>query len=185
MDEIKDYLEEIEVVPLKKNDIDDIVEMLKNPEVCRYLFFAPAPEEVYRGYFEPIALEMMKKLKEGKNPSNMVFILREKKSSQFIGQCGIMAVPMIEGVYEVGYQLKQEYWGRGIGTFACEVALDYIFDTLGGYRAEANCYSNNRGSKKVLEKCGFTYEGEFRGYYRVGDDFIGRSNYGLLRSDRE
>ncbi len=185
MEGFKSYLEEIEVSPLKIEDIDDIVEMLKNPEVCRYLFFAPAPEEVYRGYFEPIAAQMRRELEKGRDPSNMVFILRERSSGSFIGQCGVMAVPMIEGVYEIGYQLREEYWGRGIGTFACEMALDYIFDTLGGHRAEANCYSTNRGSKKVLEKCGFAYEGELRGYYRVGDEFIGRSNYGLLRTDSD
>lgn len=185
MEEKVDYLEGIEIVPLKERDIDDIVEMLQNPEVCRYLFFAPAPEEVYRGYFEPIAAQMDKEMDEGRDPINMVYILRERERGNFIGQFGIMAVPMIEGVYEIGYQLREEYWGRGIGTFACEKALDYIFDTLGGHRAEANCYSINRGSKKVLEKCGFAYEGELRGYYKVEDEFIGRSNYGLLRTDRD
>lgn len=184
MEDRVDYLEGIEINPLKATDIDDIVDMLQNPEVYRYLFFAPAPEEVYRGYFEPIVAQMDKALDEEKASSNMVFILREKRSGDFIGQFGIMAVPMIEGVYEVGYQLKEEYWGRGIGTFACERALDYVFDTLEGHRAEANCYSTNRGSKKVLEKCGFAYEGEFRGYYKVEDEFVGRSNYGLLKSDR-
>ncbi len=185
MKEFKIYLEDIEISPLKKEDIEDIVEMLNNPEVCRYLFFAPAPEEVYRGYFEPIAAQMEGELEEGRKPSNMVFILRERSSGSFIGQFGVMAVPMIEGVYEIGYQMREEYWGKGIGTFACEMALDYIFDTLKGHRAEANCYSTNRGSKKVLEKCGFSYEGELRGYYRVEEEFIGRSNYGLLKTDRD
>jgi RimJ/RimL family protein N-acetyltransferase len=105
MEEAKNYLEEIETSPLKYEDIEDIVEMLKNPEVCRYLFFAPAPEEVYRGYFKPIAAQMEGELKEGRKPSNMVFILRERSSGNFIGQFGVMAVPMIKGVYEVGYQL--------------------------------------------------------------------------------
>ena len=183
MQDLKNKFDWIEVSILKESDIDDIVQMLQNPKVYEYLYFTPGPEEIYRGYFEPIAREIEDKKKAGITPENMVYILRDKKTKKFIGQSGVVTVPMVEGVYEVGYQLNEEYWKQGIGSFACELALKYIFEHLGGHRAEANCYSNNVGSKKVLEKSGFTYEGEFRDYYRKDERYIGRANYGLLKKD--
>ena len=178
-------IEDIEVGILVEEDIDDIVEMLQDPKVYEYLYFAPGPDEIYRGYFEPIAKEIKEKKESGIVPENMVYILRDKNTKEFIGQSGVMTVPMIEGVYEIGYQLKQKYWRKGVATFACKLGLDYIFNELKGHRAEANCYMSNTGSKKVLEKCGFTYEGEFRGYYRVEDRFEGRANFGLLKKEYE
>jgi len=173
----------VEVSLLKHGDIDEIVEMLENPNVCRYLFFAPAPKEIYKGYFEPIAMEMKSSLDRGELPKNMVFILRDAQSKEFLGQCGVIAVPMIEGVYEVGYQFREEHWGKGLATKASKLCINYIFNYLSGHRAEANCYETNMASRRVLEKCWFRHEGYFRGYYRKDSGYIGRANYGLLRDD--
>lgn len=39
---------------IQRNDLNDIIEMLGDPKVTEYLYFAPAPEDVYRDYFGPI-----------------------------------------------------------------------------------------------------------------------------------
>lgn len=176
-------IEGVDISLLHPGDIDDIVEMLKNPEVCRYLFFAPAPERVYRDYFAPIAKNMKDELAEGRHPHNMVFILRDSETGEFIGQCGVMAVPLVDGVYEVGYQFREEHWGRGLATSACMLALSYIFTYLKGHRAQADTYETNMASRRVLEKCGFRQEGYFRGYFKKGDALISRANYGILRDE--
>jgi len=36
---------------IRKQDFDEIVTMLNNPNVSKYLFFAPSPVEVYKAYF--------------------------------------------------------------------------------------------------------------------------------------
>jgi len=56
------------------------------------------------------------------------------------------------GEREVGYWLGKEYWGKGIATRALEEFLKAI-DTRPLY---AHVAKHNIGSRRVLEKCGFT-----------------------------
>ncbi|MEI6857447.1 GNAT family N-acetyltransferase [Psychrilyobacter sp.] len=165
------------ITPLKKEDIDDIVRMLNNPNMWIYLPFAPAPEEMYRGYFEPMA----EIIANSETPSSMVYILREKGTNKFIGNYGIMGNPMNEGVFEIGYQITEEFWRKGIGTYIAKLAIEYAFKKMKAHRVEANCYSTNIGSKKVLEKAGLLFEGDSKGYYKTDEKIISKSNYGLFR----
>lgn len=59
---------------------------------------------------------------------------------------------MMEGKREVGYWIGREYWGKGIATEALAHLLESVVTRpLYGYVAK-----HNIGSKRVLEKCGFT-----------------------------
>src|SRR5215212_6172718 len=60
------------------------------------------------------------------------------------------------GVREVGYWIGKEYWGRGIATRALLEFLDQV--PLRPLHASAA--KHNRGSLRVLEKCGFRLVGE-------------------------
>jgi RimJ/RimL family protein N-acetyltransferase len=60
------------------------------------------------------------------------------------------------GEREVGYWLGKEYWGKGIATQALEQFLEYVA-TRPLY---AHVAKHNLGSRRVLEKCGFTVSGE-------------------------
>ena len=60
------------------------------------------------------------------------------------------------GEREVGYWLGKDYWGKGIATRALEEFLKEI-KTRPLY---AHVAKHNIGSKRVLEKCGFTIAGE-------------------------
>ena len=64
-----------------------------------------------------------------------------------------------EGVPLVGYWLGKAFWGKGIATRA-------LADFLAIVRTRplyAHVAQHNRGSIRVLEKCGFTVAGEERG----------------------
>lgn len=63
---------------------------------------------------------------------------------------------------ELGYWLAEQYWNRGIITEAIRVALDYAFKTYGLVRVFAEPYSTSSASVKVLEKCGFEFEGRLK-----------------------
>ncbi|HET6597814.1 MAG TPA: GNAT family N-acetyltransferase [Anaerolineales bacterium] len=62
------------------------------------------------------------------------------------------------GEREVGYWLGKEYWGKGIATRALEEFLKEI-KTRPLY---AHVAKHNIGSRRVLEKCGFTIKAEDR-----------------------
>lgn len=67
------------------------------------------------------------------------------------------------GEREVGYWLGKEYWGNGIATRALTEFLREI-PTRPLY---AHVARHNIGSKRVLEKCGFTVAGEDRFFSTV------------------
>jgi RimJ/RimL family protein N-acetyltransferase len=58
----------------------------------------------------------------------------------------------ISGKREVGYWIGKEYWGKGIATKALAAFLDHV-KTRPLY---AHVAKHNIGSRRVLEKCGFT-----------------------------
>jgi RimJ/RimL family protein N-acetyltransferase len=72
---------------------------------------------------------------------------------------------------EVGYWIGKEYWGKGIATRALAAFLDPLTDRP----LYAHVAKHNIGSKRVLEKCGFTISGEDKGFPYSGvevEEFI-------------
>ena len=66
-----------------------------------------------------------------------------------------------EGRPEVTYWLGKEYWGKGIATRALREFLTQHNQTRPIY---ARVAKDNPGSRRVLEKCGFTVIGESKGF---------------------
>jgi RimJ/RimL family protein N-acetyltransferase len=66
----------------------------------------------------------------------------------------------MSGKREVGYWIGKEYWGKGLATKALAAFLDHV-KTRPLY---AHVAKPNIGSRRVLEKCGFTIVGEAKGF---------------------
>lgn len=67
------------------------------------------------------------------------------------------------GEREVGYWLGKDYWGKGIATKALQEFLKEI-TTRPLY---AHVAKHNIGSRRVLEKCGFTIKAEDRFFSEI------------------
>ncbi len=80
-----------------------------------------------------------------------------------VGSIGIFCK---EDVYEksgeLGYWLGEPFWGRGIVTQAVRQICDETFAAFDLVRIFAEPYAHNNGSRRVLEKAGFTLEGIMR-----------------------
>lgn len=70
--------------------------------------------------------------------------------------------PEVPNCREMGYVLSREEWGKGYMTEAAKAILAYGFETLGLEMISINHYAYNSRSRRVIEKCGFTYEGTLR-----------------------
>jgi RimJ/RimL family protein N-acetyltransferase len=83
----------------------------------------------------------------------------------------------------VAYWLLPDYHGEGYATEALALLLDHVFDAHDARGVEARVFSHNDASQALLDRLGFTREGELRenrfveGAYR--DEYI----YGLLRDE--
>jgi len=83
------------------------------------------------------------------------------KTILFDGQVAGNIVSFVRsGEREVGYWIGKEYWGKGVATKALAAFLDHV-KTRPLY---AHVAKSNVGSRRVLEKCGFTIVGEEKGF---------------------
>ena len=59
----------------------------------------------------------------------------------------------------LGYSVGADYQGKGVATEYIKRVCEYAFSRLQLHRLEANVMPRNVGSKRVLEKCGFSLVG--------------------------
>jgi ribosomal-protein-alanine N-acetyltransferase len=59
---------------------------------------------------------------------------------------------------EVGYGMIKEFWGMGIGYECAKAWLDFGFNEKKLERIVAVASPENRGSWRIMEKCGMRYE---------------------------
>lgn len=84
---------------------------------------------------------------------------------------------------ELGYWLSEDYWHQGITSQAAGIICKEAFDKFDINRIFAEPFDYNAGSRGVLEKAGFTYEGTMRnGVYKNGNVYS-YCMYSLLREE--
>lgn len=80
-----------------------------------------------------------------------------------VGSIGIVSkTDIYRKNFEIGYFLAEEYWGKGIATKAIKCATSYAFKDFDVVRVYAEPFSDNTGSRKALEKAGFTLEASLK-----------------------
>jgi RimJ/RimL family protein N-acetyltransferase len=68
-------------------------------------------------------------------------------------------------LYQGGYWLHPEHWGKGIAAQALKLVCDFLFNDLKVERVQAVVEPGNPPSIRVLEKCGFIREGLLHKFY--------------------
>ncbi|MCM1364767.1 MAG: GNAT family N-acetyltransferase [Faecalibacterium sp.] len=102
---------------------------------------------------------------------------------------GTVSVIIQDDIYEksaeIGYWLGEDYWNRGIMSEAVKMICKEAFSKFDIVRIHAGIFDYNIGSKRVLEKAGFTYEGTMRnGIYKNGK-VHSYCMYSILREEME
>jgi RimJ/RimL family protein N-acetyltransferase len=60
---------------------------------------------------------------------------------------------------ELGYWLGVKYWGQGFATEAARAVIDFTFEEFDAEHLIASARVANPASRKLLEKCGFQWNG--------------------------
>lgn len=87
----------------------------------------------------------------------------ELESSMLIGDAGLERTT--NGV-ELGYTLNRSWWGKGLATEAAQLCIDAAFGPLDMHLLTAVADPANPSSARVLEKLGFSRDGEVLAYGR-------------------
>ncbi len=80
-----------------------------------------------------------------------------------VGSIGIVTkTDIYRKNFEIGYFLDEKHWGKGIATKAIKAATSYALNNFDVVRVYAEPFADNPGSRKALEKAGFTLEATLR-----------------------
>ena len=80
---------------------------------------------------------------------------------ELVGWGGFKAPPR-DGVVELGYEIAESRWGRGLATAATRAMLAEAFADHEVTRVIAHTLPERNASNRVLQKAGFLYAGEAR-----------------------
>ena len=73
----------------------------------------------------------------------------------------VQAVPLGDGIWEIGYHIGARYTKQGYATEAVKAFLPVIMERIGISKMAGICLADNIASQKKKKKCGFVLE--FRG----------------------
>lgn len=167
----------LEIRFLEKSDLKNIAEFLQDKDVAEFLWFTPINEKGVYAYFEPLYELQAIDLGIGKVPESPMF--SAFKDGEFLGNAGIEPLDGAPGNYNIGYQLKRSFWGKGYGTICCEFLIHYAKEKLKAQKLFADCMSGNIGSAKVLKKNGFIFEGTVKERHFKDGKYHDINYYGL------
>lgn len=141
--------QELKLRPWQNEDLVDLVRLADNPKIAsqsRDTFRQPYTEEAGKAWLQ-IATQ----------PDATVFVI--EYNGQFAGGIGYHPGKDIERCNaEIGYWLGEPFWGKGLATQAVKLLVEKVKATGQFTRLFAMPFAANQGSRRVLEKAGFTLD---------------------------
>lgn len=108
-----------------------------------------------------------------------------KEFGEPIGGINVVRIHANNDAAEIGYCIGRDWWGKGIMTEAFSAIIPYLFD-VGFNRIQAEHAVKNPASGRVMQKCGLTYEGTLRQFFRAtSGELLDISYYSILREEFE
>jgi ribosomal-protein-alanine N-acetyltransferase len=113
------------------------------------------------------------------------FCIENRFTSEFVGEIGygVTKFTPFGKLAGVGYFIHDKHWSRGYTTEALQEVIRFAFEEDNMYRFEAGCLKENVGSERVMQKCGFVKEADFKEYQWHDGQLKDRVVYRLLRSE--
>lgn len=107
----------------------------------------------------------------------------EKASGECIGQIAYFLVDSKNHFAEIEYCIGAAFQCRGYATEATKAVIRYGFEQINLHKVQICTKTINQPSKRVIEKCGFVYEGTLRDYFCMNGEYVGRLYFSILRSE--
>lgn len=103
-------------------------------------------------------------------PDHTGFAVYERATLRPIGTAGLSSINAAHRTAELGIGIgERDCWGKGYGTEATRLLLDYAFTMLGLNNVMLRVFSYNERAIRAYEKAGFREIGRRREAQRVGD----------------
>jgi len=158
---------------LVDSDLENVFKGLSHPEVIKFYGVSYDTLEATKAQMKFFAdLE--------KDESGIWWAICSFDNKEFYGAAGFNNLIKQHRKAEIGFWLNPDYWNKGIMTEVIPLICQYGFDQLGLHRIEGIVETENKNSKKVLEKLDFRYEGTMRDCEIKNGKFISLDIYSKL-----
>lgn len=107
----------------------------------------------------------------------------DKETDECVGQIAYFLVDSKNHFAEIEYCVGSDFQCRGYATEATKAVIAYGFDKINLHKVQICTRTINKPSMRVIEKCGFTYEGTLRDYFYMDGGYQGRLYYSILRNE--
>lgn len=133
------------------DDVDALAHLANNVRVATMVSRMPHP------YTRTDATNFVARAKEGAI-GKCVYAITIADTGEFLGCAGLE--PQDDGkTLEIGYWLGEPHWSQGYATEAAHAIIDMAFRTRDIEQIDARCRVTNHASRRVIQKCGFQYQG--------------------------
>lgn len=139
--------------PWTLNDLDDFYEYAKNEKVGPNAGWPPHENKEK-------SLEILKSFISKDEVRAIVY----KENNKVVGSIGVHEdrKRLNPNGKMIGYVLSEDYWGKGLMPEAVKEVIHFLFEEEHLDIISCYHYPFNSKSKRVIEKCGFVYEGTLR-----------------------
>jgi RimJ/RimL family protein N-acetyltransferase len=164
--------------PTERDDVPCLWELLADIEVATLSDDGP----VFPRSLTQYLARFDKSLEE--DPRTSVWFAVEA-DDEIVGESGLYAIDLFSRRCELGISLGRPFWGRGLGTDAVRVTVDYAFDHLDMNRVGLRALADDERAVGAYRRAGFTVEGRLRQHSRVRTEWHDDIVMSILRSDRQ
>jgi ribosomal-protein-alanine N-acetyltransferase len=141
----------------KKEDAPYFFKYLTDPEVIKHTSYDVKSVTDIENWFSDYEVMFSKK-------QRISWIIEDTTTNTPIGDINFFDIQVNHQKGEIGYFLYKEYWGQGVMSEILSTILEYLFNTVQTHRIQAIVIEENIGSRRLLEKNGFTVEGVLKDY---------------------
>jgi ribosomal-protein-alanine N-acetyltransferase len=152
--------ENIKLLPIEIADANDnYLSWLNDPEVMRGI--------VTKGYNSENLKEYI--IHRSSFPMTVFNKIIWKQNNIHIGNIKLDFHDSKANHSELGLLIgNKDYWGRGVGTEACRLMIDYGFNYQGLFKIWLAVFGNNINAIRLYEKLGFVKEGILKSHFFSG-----------------
>lgn len=161
--------------PLEREDAPRLTGYLNDPAVRRTLAtYRPIGVAQEQAFLEALA----------SNDKDVVLGVVLRNGDVLLGVTGLHRMEFRGRHAEFGLFIGDaSYWGKGLGTEATRLMLDYGFGTLNLHRVWLQVFGHHTAAQRVYEKAGFRREGVQREHHFVEGRYTDGILMGVLRAE--
>ena len=165
----------VHIRPPEPEDMKELFKWMNDPEAT--------------GEFDVFGIESWAQFEKDFKETNghqefTAFIIERNEDTSKLGLVvHYLSHPVLHNI-EIGFQIwKPQERNKGYCSEAVKLLVDYLFTTQSINRVQATTNVLNKPSQRLLEKCGFSKEGQLREVLFTGGEFHDAYVYGMTRQE--